>query len=85
MARLHIEVVRAWPERLEQCALELDEGATVRGALAAAGMTAPLGAGIHGRRVPLDTRLTDGDRVEIYRPLRADPKEARRQRARRRV
>jgi uncharacterized protein len=85
MARLHIEVVRAWPERLELRALELDEGATVRGALAAAGMTAPHGAGIHGRRVPLDTRLTDGDRVEIYRPLRADPKEARRQRARRRV
>jgi putative ubiquitin-RnfH superfamily antitoxin RatB of RatAB toxin-antitoxin module len=85
MARLHIEVVRAWPERLELCALELDEGATVRSALAAAGMTAPQGAGIHGRRVPLDTRLTDGDRVEIYRPLRADPKEARRQRARRRV
>jgi putative ubiquitin-RnfH superfamily antitoxin RatB of RatAB toxin-antitoxin module len=48
-------------------------------------MKAPHGTGIYGRRVTLDTKLADGDRVEIYRPLRADPKEARRQRARRRV
>jgi putative ubiquitin-RnfH superfamily antitoxin RatB of RatAB toxin-antitoxin module len=85
MPRLRVDVVRAWPGRLELCALELDQGATVRSALAAAGMQAPHGAGIHGRRVALDTRLTDGDRVEIYRPLRANPKEARRQRARRRA
>lgn len=84
MARLRVEVVRAWPERLELCALELDEGATVRSALTAASMSAPHGAGIHGRRVPLETKLADGDRVEIYRRLHADPKEARRQRARRR-
>jgi putative ubiquitin-RnfH superfamily antitoxin RatB of RatAB toxin-antitoxin module len=38
-----------------------------------------------GRRVSLDTPLADGDRVEILRPLAADPKEARRQRARRRA
>jgi putative ubiquitin-RnfH superfamily antitoxin RatB of RatAB toxin-antitoxin module len=44
-------------------------------------MTAPHGAGIHGRRVPLDTALADGDRVEVYRPLQADPKAARRRRA----
>lgn len=85
MPRLRIEVVRAWPERLERRELELDEGATVRAALAAADMKAPHGTGIYGRRVPLDTLLADGDRVEILRPLAADPKEARRQRARRRV
>jgi len=84
MPRLRVEVVRAWPGRLELRVLELDEGATLRSALAAAGMTAPYGVGVHGRRVSLDTPLADGDRVEIYRPLRADPKEARRQRARRR-
>lgn len=78
---MHVEVVRAWPERLESRALQLEEGATVRAALAAAGMKAPHGAGIHGRRVPLDTKLAEGDRVEIYRPLRADPQEARRRRA----
>jgi uncharacterized protein len=81
MPRLHVEVVRAWPERLDLRALELEEGATVRAALAAAGLQAPHGAGIHGRRVSLDTKLAEGDRVEVYRPLRADPKEARRRRA----
>lgn len=81
MPRLRVEVVRAWPEQLDLRALELEEGATVRAALAAAGLQAPHGAGIHGRRVSLDTKLVEGDRVEIYRPLRADPKEARRRRA----
>lgn len=82
---LRVEVVRAWPKRLELRTLELEEGATVRAALAAAGLQAPHGAGIYGRRVPLDTTLADGDRVEILRPLSADPKEARRLRARRRA
>ena len=62
----------------------LEVGATVRGALSAAGVRAEHGAAIYGRRVPLDTQLADGDRVEILRPLAADPKEARRRRALRR-
>ena len=37
--------------------------------------------GIHGRVVQGDTILNEGDRIEIYRPLRADPKLARRRRA----
>ena len=37
--------------------------------------------GIFSRKVPLDHVLRDGDRIEIYRPLTADPKEMRRQRA----
>ena len=40
--------------------------------------TAPLG--IFGKRVKDDTVLHDGDRIEIYRPLVADPKDARRKR-----
>ncbi|MDH4094612.1 MAG: RnfH family protein [Betaproteobacteria bacterium] len=79
---MRVEVVRAWPDRAELRALELEEGATVRAALVAAGMAAPHGAGIHGRRVPMDAVLADGDRVEVYRPLLADPKAARRRRAR---
>lgn len=81
MARLRIEVVRARPERQETVALELEQGATVRMALQAAGMPLDQPVGIYGRRVALDSRLADGDRVEIYRPLRAEPKEARRRRA----
>lgn len=38
--------------------------------------------GIFSRKVAFDTPLHDGDRVEIYRPLKVDPKEARRKRAR---
>jgi hypothetical protein len=81
MARLRIEVVRARPERQETVALELEQGATVRVALRAAGMPLDQPVGIYGRRVALDARLADGDRVEIYRPLRAEPQDARRRRA----
>ncbi len=37
--------------------------------------------GVFGKAAKLDAELTDGDRVEIYRPLIADPKEARKKRA----
>jgi putative ubiquitin-RnfH superfamily antitoxin RatB of RatAB toxin-antitoxin module len=37
--------------------------------------------GIFGKAAKLDAMLTEGDRVEIYRPLIADPKEARKKRA----
>jgi len=82
MAKLRVEVIEAVAHRHERVALELEQGATVRTALAAAGRTGMPAVGIHGRRVGLDARLADGDRVEIYRPLRADPKAARRRRAR---
>jgi putative ubiquitin-RnfH superfamily antitoxin RatB of RatAB toxin-antitoxin module len=81
MGKLRVEVIEAWPGRFERVRLELEEGATVRAALAAVQRAATSGVGIYGRRVTLDTRLADGDRVEIYRALGADPKEARRRRA----
>lgn len=85
MARIRVEIVQALPGRQDLVALELDQGATVRMALAAAGIPAHHAVGIHGRRTSLETRLADGDRVELYRPLLADPKESRRNRALRRV
>ncbi len=64
---------------------------TVRDAVLASGVlevfseidleTVPVG--IFSRRVELDTQLTDGDRVEIYRRLQLSPTEARRLRAER--
>lgn len=81
MAKLRIEVVRALPQRQDLVALELEAGATVRTALAAAGLTAVHAVGIYGRRATLHTRLADGDRVEVYRPLQAEPQAARRRRA----
>jgi putative ubiquitin-RnfH superfamily antitoxin RatB of RatAB toxin-antitoxin module len=66
----------------------LPPGSTVQDAIAAAQLHArrpelkdPIDAGIWGRRCSLDQQLTDGDRVEIYRPLTVDPMEGRRDRA----
>lgn len=65
--------------------LNLPAGATVAQALTAAGCTLAPGeqVGVWGRAQPLDAPLREGDRVEVYRPLMVDPKEARRQRYRR--
>lgn len=41
--------------------------------------------GIFGKKRPLDTVLREGDRIEIYRPLVADPKESRRRRSEKRA
>jgi putative ubiquitin-RnfH superfamily antitoxin RatB of RatAB toxin-antitoxin module len=85
MGKLRVEVIEAWPGRIECVRLELEEGATVRAALSAAGRSAARTVGIHGRRADLEARLADGDRVEIYRALSVDPKEARRRRAKQRA
>lgn len=70
-------------------AVELAGDATVAQALQAVADRRPFAdlplesmpVGIFGRRVARDTRLREGDRVELYRPLVMDPKEARRRRA----
>lgn len=88
MAEIAVEVVLALPQRtlLKQVVLQM--GATVADAIAAAelgeaaALVDPQRLGIFGRRVPPEQTLRDGDRVEIYRPLALDPKEARRRRAR---
>jgi putative ubiquitin-RnfH superfamily antitoxin RatB of RatAB toxin-antitoxin module len=79
---LTVEVIDARPDGAQVAQVRLPAGATVRDALAAAGFRADQ-VGIFGKRVTMDARLADGDRVEIYRPLKLDPKEARRRRARR--
>jgi putative ubiquitin-RnfH superfamily antitoxin RatB of RatAB toxin-antitoxin module len=88
--RIRVEVAHARPERQWLVSLELPAGATLAEAIAASGLCELVPGleagegmvGIWNRVRPLDSRLNDGDRVEIYRPLRADPKEARRRRAR---
>ena len=90
--RLRIEVVYALPGRLDAVSLRLPEGSTAGRALEASGLIErypELGLlreqlGIHGRRVAAGRKLADGDRVEVYRPLEVDPKDARRARAGRR-
>jgi putative ubiquitin-RnfH superfamily antitoxin RatB of RatAB toxin-antitoxin module len=84
-----IEVAYATPEQQVIVALDMPEGTTVEQAIQASGLlnrfpeisATDLKIGIFGSVCKLDQPLTQADRVEIYRPLIHDPKEARRQRA----
>lgn len=86
---MRVEVVYALRDEQVLVALEVEEGTTARQAIERSGIAqrfpgidvAHGPVGIFGRLTALDTPLRDGDRVEIYRPLLADPKEARRKRA----
>ncbi len=86
---LTVEVCYALPEgKSAICALSLEEGVTVREAIEASGLLARfpeidlgvLKVGVFGKIQPLDAVLADRDRVEIYRPLKVDPKVARQRR-----
>lgn len=77
------------PGVFDRSALELPDGSTVQGALDASGVLArhpALGpvpvVGVWGRVKPLSHGVRDHDRIELYRPLQCDPKEARRLRYR---
>jgi putative ubiquitin-RnfH superfamily antitoxin RatB of RatAB toxin-antitoxin module len=82
-----IEVVYALPGRQVLRRMALPEGSTVADAVRASGLLEefreidPKRVGIYGEPVSLEATLRDRDRVELYRPLRADPKEVRRTRA----
>ena len=88
---LRIEVTYALREEQVLLELEVTDGTTARQAIERSGILqrfpeidlARAGLGIFGRVVAPDTPLRDGDRVEIYRPLIADPKQGRRERAQR--
>ncbi len=89
MSRLRVEVVYALADVQDIIVLELAEGAVARQAIEASGLLARHGLSaarlklaIFGKRIAPEHRLREGDRVEILRPLAADPNEARRARAR---
>ncbi len=89
-ARIDVEVVYALANSCTSINLSLPAGATVANAIALSGIAAlhpeidpGAGAvGIFGRRVSLSTQPAAGDRIEIYRPLAADPKQSRRAKGR---
>lgn len=87
--KIVVEVAYALPQKQYLQRVTLEEGATVEQAILASGILtlrddidlAKNKVGIYSRPVKLQDEVLDGDRVEIYRPLIADPKELRRQRA----
>ena len=86
---IRVSVVYADPQRQVVRDVEIAADATLDDAIVASGILddlpgfTPAGIGIFGRSVARDARLRESDRIELYRPLLIDPKEARRQRAKR--
>ena len=86
-ARIRVEVIYAVPERYWSVKLELPTDSRVADALQAARPELPDNAldenrlAVFSRPVTLDSVLKDGDRLELLRPLIADPKQERRKRA----
>jgi uncharacterized protein len=80
---VRVEVVLAWPRCFDSVLLEMPADATVADAVRCSGL--PLGSvaayAVHGVRAESTQALRDGDRIELLRPLQADPKDARRRRA----
>jgi putative ubiquitin-RnfH superfamily antitoxin RatB of RatAB toxin-antitoxin module len=85
------DVIVAWavPQHALLRPVQVAPGTTIAQAIAASGILqdvpeidlAVCPVGIYGKKKPLDTILRPLDRIEIYRPLLADPKESRRRRA----
>lgn len=86
---IEVQVCHALPDNAFLRAVSLPAGSTLRQAVEQSGVLEHYPAidlavnlvGIYGKKKTLDTVLRQHDRVEVYRPLQADPKEARRRRA----
>ena len=86
---INVEVAFALPEKQVIRAVNVDAGTTIGAAIVQSGIMMDFPdleledakVGIFGKAAVMTSVLSDGDRVEIYRPLIADPKEVRRKRA----
>lgn len=91
MSDVNVEVVYALPEKQFLKSLRVPQGTTVEEVIRMSGLLetrqdinlAVNKVGIFSRAVKLSDEVKEGDRIEIYRPLIADPKELRRMRAER--
>lgn len=87
--KLSIEVAYTNESGQELVKMEVDQGSTVEEVVQASGLpekypeiiSGQYRFGIYGKKVNANTKLEEYDRVEIYRPLKISPKEARRLRA----
>jgi putative ubiquitin-RnfH superfamily antitoxin RatB of RatAB toxin-antitoxin module len=93
MAPLRVEVVYALPGAQDAVSLEIAPGSTLRDAVQASGLIARhheidlvrQKIGVYGKVKVADAPAAHGDRIEIYRALLVEPKEARRRRAARKI
>ena len=89
MNQINIEIAYALPDRSYLKSFKVDEGTMIQTAILQSGILQQFTeidlrenkVGIYSRPAKLTDQLKDGDRIEIYRPLLADPKEIRRKRA----
>ena len=89
MKQINIEIAYALPDRDYLKSFKVDEGTMIQTAILQSGILQQFTeidlrenkVGIYSRPAKLTDQLKDGDRIEIYRPLLADPKEIRRKRA----
>ena len=89
MNQINIEIAYALPDRYYLKSFQVDEGTMIQTAILQSGILQQFTeidlrenkVGIYSRPAKLTDQLKDGDRIEIYRPLLADPKEIRRKRA----
>ena len=87
--KINVDVIYALPKEQITFTVNLEQGATAQQAIEASGILVKYPEielnknklGIYSRLIKLDTVVEDGERVEIYRPLTADPKEMRKRRA----
>ena len=87
--RFRVQVCYALPDAVSLLSVDLDEGQTIEQAICASGLLARhpeidlgvLKIGVFGKLRQLTDLARAGDRIEIYRPLIADPKDSRRRRA----
>ncbi|MBR9856852.1 MAG: RnfH family protein [Gammaproteobacteria bacterium] len=86
---IRVEIVYALPQQQTVLSMKVPAGDSVRQVIEQSGILQQYPeidldsnmVGVFGRQVKLEQSLVDGDRIEIYRPLLADPKEIRRRRA----
>ena len=87
--RIHVEVIYALPEEQYLLTAEVEDGVEVRQVILESGVLEQypeldldtMKVGLFGKMTTMKQKVRDKDRIEIYRPLIADPKEVRKKRA----
>ena len=87
--RIHVEVIYALPEEQYLLTAEVEDGVEVRQVILESGVLEQypeldldtMKVGLFGKMTIMKQKVRDKDRIEIYRPLIADPKEVRKKRA----